>query len=235
METFMYGSGNISGPAKARSFTARRGLLACGILSSLIYVVTDLLASTRWETYSYASQTVSELIAVDAPTRHLVLPLMVVYSLLIYAFGWGIWRSAGKRRALRVAAILIVAKEIFGLVGAIFFPIHLRGVESTISDIMHGVVTFVGVLLCMFPAMGFGAAAFGKKFRLYSIGTMLAFLIFGILAGSNQPSYVANLPTPWMGVWERINIYGYMLWIAVFAVAIIRTPLKSSQNHSVIK
>jgi hypothetical protein len=32
----------------------------------------------------------------------------------------------------------------------------------------------------------------------------------------------ANLPTPWLGVWERINIFGYMLWIVVLSINLLR-------------
>jgi hypothetical protein len=64
-------------------------LLVCGVLSSLLYVATDVLAPMRWEAYSSTSQTVSELIAIGAPTRPLVLPLMITYSVLVFAFGWG--------------------------------------------------------------------------------------------------------------------------------------------------
>jgi hypothetical protein len=199
----------------------RKVLLACGILSSLLYVASIILGAMRWVGYSSTSQTVSELIAIDAPSAPLVVPLFLIYSILIFAFGLGVWLSAGQKRALRVAACLIIGKEILGIIATLFFPIHLRGIEGTQSDTMHGIFTFVGVLLCMFPAMGFGAAAFGKKFRLYSIGTMLIFLVFGTLAGFDQPGYVANLPTPWMGIYERINIYGYLLWIVVLAITLI--------------
>jgi hypothetical protein len=199
----------------------RKVLLACGILSSLLYVAAIILGAMQWVGYSSTSQTVSELIAIDAPSAPLVVPLFLIYSILIFAFGLGVWLSAGQKRALRVAACLIIGKEILGIVATLFFPIHLRGIEGTQSDTMHGIFTFVGVLLCMFPAMGFGAAAFGKKFRLYSIGTMLIFLVFGTLAGFDQPGYVANLPTPWMGIYERINIYGYLLWIVVLAITLI--------------
>ncbi len=76
----------------------------------------------------------------------------------------------------------------------------------------------------MFPAMGFAAAALGKKFRLYSIGTMLTFLVFGALAGMDAPLVGANLPTPWLGVWERINVFGYMLWVVMLAINLLRAP-----------
>jgi hypothetical protein len=208
----------------------RKVLLACGILSALLYVVTDIVAAMRWEGYGYASQTVSELIAIDAPTRPLVVPLFIAYSLLVYAFAVGVWQSAGRKRALRFAAVGMAGKEVLGLVVTLFFPIHLRGIEGTLSDIMHGILTGVGVLLFMFPAMAFGATAFGKRFRLYSIGTILIFLPFGILAGVDGPRVAANLPTPWMGVWERINIFGYMLWVLVLAISLLRAQGTALQD-----
>jgi hypothetical protein len=109
------------------------------------------------------------------------------------------------------------------LVGTLFFPIHLRGVEGNYSDIMHGIVTAVGVFLFMFPAMIAGAAAFKGPFRIYSILTMFLFILFGVLAGLMQPQMASNLPTPMMGIWERINIYGYLLWIVMLSLMIMRS------------
>jgi hypothetical protein len=208
----------------------RKVLLVCGILSSLLYVATVVLAPTRWEGYSSTSQTVSELIAIDAPTRPLVVPLFITYSLLVIAFGLGVWGSAGRKRALRVAAVGLVGKEVLGLVVTLFFPIHLRGVEGTLSDTMHGILTFVGVLF-MLLAIGFGAAAFGKWFRLYSIATFLMLIVGGVLTGLDQPRLEPNLPTPWMGVWERFNIYAYMLWVVVLAIALLRAQVKQPQDN----
>jgi hypothetical protein len=34
---------------------------------------------------------------------------------------------------------------------------------------------------------------------------------------------VANQPTPWAGVWERITIFGYLLWGVVLAIGLLRT------------
>lgn len=206
----------------------KRILLICGILSSMLYVGTDILAAFLWKNYSYTSQTVSELIAIDAPTRPLVVPLFITYSLLVYAFGVGVWQSSGRKRALRFASVGIVGKEVLGLLVTIFSPIHLRGVEGTLTDTMHIILTGVGVLLCMFPAIGFAAAAFGKQFRLYSIATMMIFIVFGVLTFIDGSRISANLPTPLIGVWERINIYGYMLWVVALAIILLR--LEKRQN-----
>jgi len=54
-----------------------------------------VFVAMRWEGYSSASQTVSELSAIGAPTRSLWVPLGAVYTLLVTAFGWGVLVSAG--------------------------------------------------------------------------------------------------------------------------------------------
>ena len=199
----------------------RKMLLGCGIVSSVLYVATVVLAPRRWEGYSSSSQTVSELFAINAPTKPLVVPLFLTYSVLVIAFGMGVWASAGRKLALRVAAVGLIGKEVLGFVVTLFFPIHLRGVKATLTDNMHGILTSVGVLF-MLLAIGFGAAAFGKRFRIYSIATFLMLVVGGVLTGLDQPNLEPNLPTPWMGVWERINIYAYMLWVVVLAIALLR-------------
>jgi hypothetical protein len=82
--------------------------------------------------------------------------------------------------------------------------------------------------------IGFGAAAHGKGFRLYSIATILIFLVFGALAGM-QGVGTAQLSVPWMGVEERLSFYSWLLWILVFAVVRFRVVGKEPQdtsNHS---
>ena len=86
---------------------------------------------------------------------------------------------------------------------------------------MHIVLAMVTVLL-MLLAMGFGAAAFGRRFRLYSIATMVILVAFGALTVLDAPRIAANLPTPWIGVWERINIGVFLLWVVVLAVTLLR-------------
>jgi len=47
----------------------RKALLICGILSSPLYIGTEILAGMLWKGYSFTDQAVSELSAMDAPTR----------------------------------------------------------------------------------------------------------------------------------------------------------------------
>ena len=73
----------------------RKTLLICGILSSLLYVVMNVVVPMQSETYNWVTQTISELSAIGAPTRQLWIKLAIFYGLLLTAYGFGIWLSAG--------------------------------------------------------------------------------------------------------------------------------------------
>src|SRR6185295_18648956 len=192
-----------------------KSLLICGILSSLLYVLMNIFVPLLFEGYNIPSQTVSELSAIDAPTRTLWVFLAIVYILLFGAFGWGVWKSANGNRSLRTVATLIM---VYVIINVYWPPMHLRGNEPTLTDTLHIVWAMVTLPLMML-IMGFGAAALGKRFRFYTIATFVVFITFGILIGTEAPGIPKNLPTPHIGTWERINIGAYMLWVMVFAIA----------------
>ena len=186
------------------------------------------------EGYSYTDQTVSELFAIGAPTRPLAVPLMLTYGMLAIGFGLGIWISAGEKRALRVVAVGLIGKKSLAPWRR-YLPRSTcvrrwQRARGTATDTWHGILTFGGAL-CYLLAMGFGATAFGKRFRLYSIATMLILVVFGVLTGLDQPQLEANLPTPWMGLWERIDIFATMLWIAVLAIVLLRAQVQQPQDN----
>jgi hypothetical protein len=90
----------------------------------------------RWEGYSSAAQTVSELSAIGSPTRPLWVLLAIPYTLLVVAFGCGVLASARHNRALRNAGLVIVAYGATGFVWP-FAPMHLREAAFTLTDAMH--------------------------------------------------------------------------------------------------
>jgi len=64
------------------------------------------------------------------------------------------------------------------------------------------------------------AAAFGKRFRLYSVSSIVVLLAFGALTFWEAPRLQTNLPTPGIGLWERINISVFVLWVVVLATVL---------------
>lgn len=171
------------------------------------------------------SQVPSELTAIGAPTRALWAQLGWIYTALATAFGFGLWKWAGRNRALRMVGGLMLAHASLGLLWP-FAAMHQREVLAagggTPSDTLHLVLAGVTVFL-MFLAIGFGAAAFGKRFRLYSIASIVVLLAFGALTFLQAPALQANLATPWIGLWERINISVFLSWVVMLAAVVWRT------------
>ena len=196
-------------------------LLLCGIFSSLIYAGMNILCGMRYDGYSFTSQTVSELSAIDAPTRPLWVSLAIVYSMFIIAFGWGVWQSGVLYRRFRIVGALLIGNAVIGL---FWPPMHQREVLAagggSLTDTLHIVFSFVAVSL-MALVIALSAGAFGIWFRLYSFATLMVMFVFGLLTGLDAPEMEANLPTPFMGLWERISIGAYMLWIVVLAVVVL--------------
>ena len=185
------------------------------------------------EDYSSASQTVSELFAIGAPSRPLVVPLFLAYGVLIIAFGWGVWGSAGRKRALRVVGGLLVAYGVVGLAGP-FSPIHLREAlaagAGTLTDTMHGIITMVLVLF-MLLAIGFGAAAFGKRFRLlfdHDDPDAHRGWRFGSFGPTSACSKLADAMDGGNGAHQH---RGFLLWVVVLAVALLRVQVERRQDN----
>jgi len=198
----------------------RKALLVCGILASLVYVVANVAGALAWEGYRSAHQAVSELSALGAPSRPVMVPLLVLYDVLFVAFAIGVWETARSPRALRIAAGSVVALAVVNA-AAIFTPMDLHGDVTVLTNTLHVGMTILTSILTV-AAMAFAASAFGKGFRAYTIASIVVLLVFGALTGLQAPRIDAGLPTPWLGVMERINIGAYLLWMAMLAVMLLR-------------
>ena len=212
----------------------QKALLYCGILSSVLYVAINIIVPLQWKGYSHASRVISELSAIGASTRTLWSILATPYTFLILAFAWGILKAAGGNRRLRIAGKLLIAYSALGFLWP-FAPMHLRETlaagGSTFSDTAHlalGAMTEIIYLL----ALGFAAAALGKGFRLYSIVTFILIVVFGVLTFLDAPGIARNEPTPLIGIWERINIGLFLIWITVLAIALRQRQKKENQGQT---
>jgi hypothetical membrane protein len=96
----------------------QRILLICGIVSSVLYIAVDILATVRYPGYRYTERQFSELTAAGSPVRPLMIALSVIpYTLLVAAFAGGVWISARPKRAGRITGAMLLGYAAFGMVG----------------------------------------------------------------------------------------------------------------------
>jgi Protein of unknown function (DUF998) len=203
-------------------------LLACGVIHGTLYIIlNDVVAAGLYEGYDPLSQAVSELSATGSPANAFLSTVFPVWPVLMGAFGIGVWRAADGRRALRITADLLVAHAIVGLLW-LFFPMTARvdmapGAPATVNDIGHLVMTVATIVLIL-SQIGFSAAVFGWRFRIYAIASVVTVVVFGALTAAQASKLPTGGTTPYMGFVERISIAPWLLWMAVLAVVLITAP-----------
>jgi hypothetical membrane protein len=195
-------------------------LLICGILLPIIYVGVDAISAMLYKGYSYTDQAISELSAIGAPTSWIWVILNFVHNPLLIAFGAGVLMSAGQKRMLRITGILLIVAGVAGF-SWLFFPINTRENIGSATNTGHLVVSAITVFL-MTLYISFGSGAKGKGFRLYSILTVIVMLFFGFWTGTYVPRVAAQLPTPWMGIIERVSVFSPIIWVGVLGFILLR-------------
>ena len=200
---------------------ARKILLACGILSALLYAAADGVAGSLWESYSFRDMTISELGAIGAPTRTLFSGLVLLVYALLLAFGVGVWKTAGTKTRLRVVGGLLIALGVMAWGTMPFGATDLRTEGLSPATTAHIVLTALGALIVI-AAIALGATAFDARFLQYSIATIVVMMAFAAWSGMRAAWPGRDLATPWLGVIERISFYSYWLWFMVLAVKLLR-------------
>ena len=211
-----------AGVSRSRLATA---LLSCGVGYSLLYVIeNDVVAARRYSGYSRMSQAVSELSAKGSPARPFLTATVPLSSALMVAFGIGVSKSAEGKRALRVAGGLLVGGGVMSVTW-LPFPMSSRdeiakgaGAANDIGHLVLSAATLV-LILSQFAA---GAVAFGRKFRVYSLLSGATVAGFGALTGIESQKMTRGEPTPWLGLFERIMLGAWLLWMSILAVILLR-------------
>jgi hypothetical membrane protein len=63
----------------------RKILLGCGIVSSVLHVITDIIGTLRYPGYSYTEQQFSELLVAGFPVKFIMLALNSILGGLLFA------------------------------------------------------------------------------------------------------------------------------------------------------
>ena len=206
----------------SRSEVGRKALLACGVVATLLYAAIDVMGGLRYPGYSFTEQVISEQSAIGAPTAAFVARLLPLYDVFALPFVLGVlWEARVQRnRALTISGALLLAFLFVGFVGFGSSPMPQRGTGPVAMGIGH-VITGALVVLLQLAAIGVGAFASGRWFRIYSFATLGAVAVAAVPTFMYVGAVAAGGPTPGLGVYERIVVYAPMLWMGATGVMLI--------------
>ena len=212
--------------ASAAKTRLARLFVACGALYALSYVsANDIIAASRFRGYNRIDQAVSELSAKGAASRPFLVAMLAIWTALMIAFGIGLVMSANGKRVLRITGGVLIAHGVVAI-SWLWFPMTSRqdmiraGTAS--NDTGHLVLSTLTIVFIL-AELGFAAVAFGTRFQVYSAVTAVTVLVFGALVGPLAAGIPDGKGTPWMGLYERVSIGGWLLWMTVLPVMLLRT------------
>jgi hypothetical protein len=199
----------------------RKLLLACGLSAPILYVITVIAGAALRPDYSHITNAISELLSNGAPNKVLLDLIFNIYGALLLLFAVGGYLALKEAPHIcRAAMVVFIAIQIFSFSWG-FFPMDASGAPATFAGVIHntigGIVAFSAIMMPLM--MGFGMRRVGGSQAYAAFALTASAIIFCsgllgiILAGQGIPVF---------GLFERITIGSYEIWIFVTATKLLK-------------
>jgi hypothetical membrane protein len=203
-----------------------RKIYLFGIAASLVYSSTVIAGGFLRPGYSQIRQAISELSMDGAPNKELILALFTLYNILLMIFSFSIYKQH-QNKLLKASAALLFLVGLSGLMMNIF-PQDPINSTATLFGILHfvfaGAAAIGTILAIFFGGVGFEMVSADKNFKLISL--FLGFLV--IVFGGMTPIAINTFASTF-GVFERITIFSFILWLAIFSCKMFHAEEKRLQ------
>ena len=200
----------------------RKILVTCGVVAPVLYIVTAIVgAALRPNDYSHIVNAISELLSNGAPNKAILDVVFNVYNALLLAFAMGAYSALKNMpRISRVAMGILIGIQVLSFSWG-FFPMDPLGAEATFAGTMHnilgGVVALATIIMPLMMGLGIRRLQGFNRYAIYSFISSAVIFVSGltgvILAGQGIHLF---------GLFERITIGSYEIWILVTALRILK-------------
>ncbi|MDF2626968.1 MAG: hypothetical protein K0R39_799 [Symbiobacteriaceae bacterium] len=200
----------------------RKLYLTCGILAPIAYVVTVIYGAAITPGYSHVAHAISSLVEAGAPLRWKIDPGFILYNCLLLAFAAGLLRevTAARRPGTLVgAALALTVVPILSLL-MYFFPQDPIGSAPTTAGTVHLILALGTAVLTILTMLltGAGARRYLPLQHLRRFAVWNALFVF--ITGGMSTAGMA-LKSPYFGIFERMTIGGFELWVLVLALSLL--------------
>jgi hypothetical protein len=200
----------------------RKILVSCGIGAPILYIATAIIgAALRPDDYSHIANAISELLSNGAPNKDVLDVVFNIYNALLLAFAIGAYSASKKMpRITRVAMGILIGIQVLSFSWG-FFPMDPLGAEATFAGTMHnvlgGVVALATIIMPLLMGLGVRHLDGFNRYAVYSFVSSAIIFVSGltgvILAGQGIQLF---------GLFERITIGTYEVWIFVTALSLLK-------------
>jgi hypothetical membrane protein len=199
-----------------------------GIIASAFYLGTDLLAGKLLNGYSFSAQSMSDLGAAGSPTRPIFVPLTIIASAFLIAFGVGVWWATKPSVLPSIVAGLIIVNALATIIATLFFP-NQYGVRPAFNT--PGVILMFISVMCFVLAMLLGAFAFLGWMRIFSASIPIAYVLLAIIRFATVNASASGATTM-IGSQERTMAYSFLLWVMALSIYLLVLTTKAVDSFN---
>lgn len=187
----------------------------CGIISVILYLLHDVIGALNYPGYEWTRQAVSDLTAVDAPSKAIAGQFSSVHGLFsVVTNALLCILVINMKKVLRIGIYLFAAMHSVSAIGYKFFPLTSSGYDGSFSSFMHTyVVTALVVILSIVSLVVIAVGSFKDHRKKLGIGAIIALVC--MLMG---PVGMAACPIEIFGVVERFSTYSAVVFTGVLGV-----------------
>jgi len=191
-------------------------VLISGLLSVVFYIMHDVVGALYYPGYDRMTQAVSDLTAVDAPSRIVAGGYTSVYGIFTGICCAFLCILAGRsNKVFRLGIYLFTAMNAVSAIGYSLFPLTGSGYDGSFQSFVHVyVVTVLVVLLSIVSLIVIAIGCFKEDRKVLGCLALLALacMFFGA-AGSGA------LPKSVFGIVERFSTYSAVVFTGVLGIA----------------
>ena len=195
-------------------------ILICGILNVVFYLLHDIIGAMNYPDYNWMAQAVSDLTAVDAPSRVIASGLSNIGGIftcivctLICIYAKELWPESSEK-LLRVGVYLFVVMHWISAIGYGLFPLTGSGYDGSVQSFIHVfVITVLVVLLSIVYSILIAVGGFKSGNKVLAWCALVSILLmFAGAAGSGI------VPREYFGIVERFSTYSAGCFTSAIAI-----------------
>ena len=190
----------------------------CGIIGPILISITIIILGFYQSGYNHISQYISELGARNAPNADIMNIFgFTLLGLLLIGFAYSLNLSIKNNKNSKIEYLTPIFLFIAGLMFILiaFFPCDPDCINLSTVGIIHGHISNIALFSLIFSPLfvlsRFKTNSRWKKFRIYSIVTIILGLVFSII----YKSYIFDNMT---GLFQRISFGIPLFWVEIFAL-----------------
>ena len=187
-----------------------------GLIGVFFYFLHVLFGTFFYKGYNPMAQAISDLTAIDSPSRNIAMPFSMIYGFftVIFSTYFFVYFKQKINKFVTFGAGFFCIMNFISFFGYTFFPLSEAGYAGTFQDKIHMVVTVLVVIFTLLALILF-IIGFYKAKSINYLGTISLCAFILLLVGA---MLINILPKEYFGIAERINVYTVVIYTGILSL-----------------